>query len=315
MVMTPGSPAAVSAAELPCARKARHHRAERNGGDGGDFLVGETLQLAQHDHFAEFLRQPFKRRVDDALGILFLETALDRAAVVARVAIRPRVEGCLVERDAARRYLVALEPRVIRIAHDAEEPCAAVLAFEAVEEAERAQKRFLRHVLGIALIARQPAREVVGRIQVRGEEHLETLNPACLVQAQGLLWALGVGRRRRLAGKRIYPSHPPITGRCSSLFPGISVRRSRYYPSNTHLSKETGMPSTINRRQFLQLADSAASASCSPRPCPAWRAPRAARTSISCSFRTHTGDSKDHRIRTPRARYARPSLRSMRSRS
>src|SRR5436190_2153246 len=193
-------------------------------------------------------------RIDDALGILFLETALDGAAVVARVAIRARVEGCLVERNAARRYLVALEPRVIRIAHDAEQPCAAVLAFEAVEEAEGAQKRFLRHVLGIALIARQPAREVVGRIQVRGEEHLETLNPACLVQAQGLLWALGVGRRRRPAGKRIYASHPPNTGRGGSLFPGISVRRSRYIASNTHLSKETGMPSTINRRQFLQLA-------------------------------------------------------------
>src|SRR4051812_13798854 len=230
MVMTPGSPAAVSAAELPCARKARHHRAERNGGDGGDFLVGETLQLAQHDHFAKFLRQAFKRRIDDALGILFLETALDGAAVVARVTIRARVEGCLVERDAARRYLVALEPRVIRIADDAEEPCAAVLAFEAVEEAERAQKRFLRHVLGIALIARQPAREVVRRVQMRGEEHLETLDLACLVQAQRLPKTRGVDGRRRLAGKRIYPTHPPNTGRCGSLFPGISVRRARYIP-------------------------------------------------------------------------------------
>src|SRR5262245_32944115 len=70
---------------------------------------------------------------------------------------------------------VALEPAIRGVAHDLEQPGARVAAVEPGKEAERAQERLLRHVLGIRFPPNEPPREVVGRVEVRHHELLESL--------------------------------------------------------------------------------------------------------------------------------------------
>ena len=75
-------------------------------------------------------------------------------------------------------HLVALvpvlpQPVVAGIAHDAEQPRPHVIAAHVLEEAERPQVRFLNRVFRIAVVAQQPAREVVRRMQVRHDGGVE----------------------------------------------------------------------------------------------------------------------------------------------
>src|SRR6185295_1609446 len=56
---------------------------------------------------------------------------------------------------------------VVRVAHDREQPGAGVSPGEGMEVLERAQIRFLHHVLRLVLVARQPAREAVGGVEMR----------------------------------------------------------------------------------------------------------------------------------------------------
>jgi len=48
-----------------------------------------------------------------------------------------------------------------------------VLAVEAVEELERAQHRFMRHILGVGAVAGEPARIIIGRVQMGHDELIE----------------------------------------------------------------------------------------------------------------------------------------------
>src|SRR5262249_2811463 len=100
-----------------------------------------------------------------------------------------RVERLLVEGHGERGDLVALEPGVIGVAHDPEQPGAAVVAVEAVDEFEGPEARLLHHVLGVALVAREPAGEVIGRVEVGNEEAVEAPDSGLIVQARGLPWA------------------------------------------------------------------------------------------------------------------------------
>ena len=64
-------------------------------------------------------------------------------------------------------FLAPLEPRVNGVADNGEEPGPRVAATKTAEELESAQTRFLDHVARIMLVAGKPAREVIGRIQMR----------------------------------------------------------------------------------------------------------------------------------------------------
>src|SRR5438477_1969748 len=63
------------------------------------------------------------------------------------------------------------------------------LAAQAVEEAVGAQHRLLHYVLRVVIIARQPAREVIGRVEMRQHHLLES----SLGLAQGLVQRCGNG--------------------------------------------------------------------------------------------------------------------------
>src|SRR5262249_30389569 len=61
-------------------------------------------------------------------------------------------------------------------------PGAAIAAAETSKELERAEVRFLYHVLRILVATRQPAREIVGGVQVRQYCLLKPRKPAVIVQ-------------------------------------------------------------------------------------------------------------------------------------
>jgi len=77
---------------------------------------------------------------------------------------------------------VDLQPTQAGIAHDGEQP-GPRLAAQSVEETVSAQHGLLHHVLGVVIVARQPARKVVRRVQMRQHAFLESL----LAFAQGFI--------------------------------------------------------------------------------------------------------------------------------
>ena len=60
-----------------------------------------------------------------------------------------------------------MRPGIESIPDNFQEPGTRIAATEAGKESESAQVCFLDYVLGVLLIARQPAREVVGGIKMR----------------------------------------------------------------------------------------------------------------------------------------------------
>ncbi len=68
---------------------------------------------------------------------------------------------------------VLLDPAQEGVAHDAEQPDPDVRAAKRIEIAERAQIGVLQHVLGVGRVAREPAREIVGRVEMRQRQKLE----------------------------------------------------------------------------------------------------------------------------------------------
>src|SRR4029077_17043702 len=131
--------------------------------------------------------QPLERRVDKPLRILLLQELVHRVgAAIAACLELARVERLLVEGYGQHGDLVALEPGVVGVAHDPEQPGAPVVAVEALDELEGPQAGLLPHVLRIAPVAREPACEVIGRVEVGHEEALEACDPRLIVQAQGL---------------------------------------------------------------------------------------------------------------------------------
>src|SRR5258706_465399 len=86
------------------------------------------------------------------------------------------------------RGTVVLQPGDEGVAHDGEKPRPR-LAAQAVEEAVGAQHRLLHYVLRVVIVARQPAREVIGRVEMRQHQLLES----SLGLAQGLVQRYGIG--------------------------------------------------------------------------------------------------------------------------
>src|SRR4029077_2334040 len=74
---------------------------------------------------------------------------------------------------------VLLHPRVTSIAHDREQPRPHIPALVAVEKSKGAQKSFLRHVLRVVIVSRQPAGKVVRRVQMRQDGLLKAFACCC----------------------------------------------------------------------------------------------------------------------------------------
>lgn len=53
------------------------------------------------------------------------------------------------------------------MAHDSEQPRAAIATTETIKESKRTQTSFLHHILRVVLIPRQPTCQIVRRVQVR----------------------------------------------------------------------------------------------------------------------------------------------------
>ena len=70
---------------------------------------------------------------------------------------------------------VLREPGVAGIAHRGEQPRARVHAVKAIKKFKRAQRCLLHHILGIMLVARQPAGQIIRRIKMRQYGLFETL--------------------------------------------------------------------------------------------------------------------------------------------
>ena len=79
----------------------------------------------------------------------------------------------LVELDGFLELAVAAQPRPRGAANDSEKPGAGVPAAKAGKELEGAEGGFLGDILGIALISGEPAREIVGGVEVRQDDKFE----------------------------------------------------------------------------------------------------------------------------------------------
>jgi hypothetical protein len=145
-------------------RQARHHGADRDAGHLGDFFVRHVFQFAQHDHLAKRWRQCLDRGVD---------AAAPRASLPQHGRVghsrwrRDAVLVLIVEGERLGQRVVLPQPVVAGVAHDAQQPWPRVVAAQAVEKTERAQIGLLHRIVRVLFVAQQPAREVVGRAQMR----------------------------------------------------------------------------------------------------------------------------------------------------
>jgi hypothetical protein len=146
---------------LAAASQPRHDRPQGNAGDTCNLSVRKPFQLTQNKHLAIFDRQLVQGLAQEA-PVLGLEDELLRVERVIGGSVRRFVVG-----HGQLLSAVLSQPRVARIAHDGQQPDSTVRAMKAIEESERAQKRLLHQVFGVVPVACQPARQVIGGIQVR----------------------------------------------------------------------------------------------------------------------------------------------------
>ena len=69
---------------------------------------------------------------------------------------------------------VPLKPREAGVADDREQPGTPVAAMKAIDELVGAQQRFLDHIFRVAILTREPVRQVVGGIQMWQDNPLKT---------------------------------------------------------------------------------------------------------------------------------------------
>src|SRR5215469_2726937 len=181
-------------------RQPRHDSTDRNVGDFGDFLVGEAFNVAQHNHLAKLLWQLVERRAQR----LRIRLA-DELEVCGRGFVRVLL---FIEAGGRIAGPVAAHPGKGRVAHDREQPRARITTAKTLRKAQRAQIGFLDNVLRVGFVLHQPAREVVGGVQMRQEDALKILP---IVND----WQLVPARRRRLPGTTP-PRYEPQARFCSS---------------------------------------------------------------------------------------------------
>lgn len=153
--------------------KAGHDRSDRYSRYLGDLAVAKLVQLAQNDCLAQRCRERLDQSVEKPqIGPAFQQRlGIDRGR-------RDRVTAFLrgFEIDNICRS-IALEPAVAGAPHDLQHPALGIIAAIAVEIAKHPQKRFLDGIGSIGIVARQPSRERVCRIEMGQRYRLETTAP------------------------------------------------------------------------------------------------------------------------------------------
>src|SRR5262249_41660446 len=154
------------------------HRAERNVRDRGDLLVRELLVLAKDQRLAVFGSESPDRALESLHVGLAQEPRLRTRSAVLHL-----FDDLFAFSDELVRAIAA-EPGVAGVPDDGEEPRTAIARAEMVEIAERPQKGLLNHVVGIGGVAREPARERVGRVEVRKNRRFESVDLLTLAHAR-----------------------------------------------------------------------------------------------------------------------------------
>ncbi len=80
-----------------------------------------------------------------------------------------------IERYRRTLRLLALAPGEARVAHDLQEPRAAVVSAKSVEELYGTQASLLSNVRGVVVVAGKPAGQVIRRVEVRQHDLLDAV--------------------------------------------------------------------------------------------------------------------------------------------
>jgi hypothetical protein len=145
-------------------------------GDGGDLLVRQPLELAQHHRFAEGERQRLEALAQQPAVRLAQQLDLGVGAADADLRMDLLVEWI----DDLVAPLPLLQEAVERVADDGEQPGAGVGAVEAVEKLQRPQDGGLQHVLGVRIVAGQPAGQIVRGVEMGQDGAVEAAPPVVL---------------------------------------------------------------------------------------------------------------------------------------
>src|SRR5438128_2639545 len=165
----------------------RHHRADRHPGDLGDLAIAELVQLAQYDHFAQRRRQRFDKHIETPQIGPALQQRLGIGRSVRRVRASFVVRRLGFERDDVRRA-IAFEPAVAGAPYDPQQPALCVALTIGVEIAKRPEHRFLHDIGGIGIVARQPACQRIGGVEMRQHHALEPAATPALGDPRHLLY-------------------------------------------------------------------------------------------------------------------------------
>jgi len=153
---------------LTSTREGGHHRAHRHANHISNLFIRETLQLAQHQYLAQTIGQ-LSDGLSDQLRVRALEQQRFWIAAFACAMVYFFLELGL-ELPAA----VLLQPTEGRRANNSQQPGARIPASEGAKVSKGPQARLLNHILRIIAVPDEPAREVVGRIEMRKNDVLET---------------------------------------------------------------------------------------------------------------------------------------------
>jgi signal recognition particle subunit SEC65 len=148
------------------AREPRHHRADRHAEHFGDVAIRQVVDVAQHDRFAERLRQRGHQAAD---GLVVMPAHQFRFRRSLRLPPERLVRRNFVIRALRRRRLrdAARELRLADVAQDRQQPGFHGRPAIGVEMAQRPQEAFLHGVVGIRGVAHQITGERVRVVEKR----------------------------------------------------------------------------------------------------------------------------------------------------
>ena len=149
----------------PRAGQPRQDRADRHFGDFGDFFVGQPFEFTQHERLAKLQGERFERGAQSV--------RISTVKRTGRALLIFNFRTIIVVNRNQRLRAVFLQPRIRCVPHDRQQPRAPVAAATAANEAERSHARLLRDVLGVVVVACEPARQVVGGVEMRHDEAFE----------------------------------------------------------------------------------------------------------------------------------------------
>src|SRR6185369_4035064 len=156
-----------SAQQSSRARYPRHHRPDRQSHRVRNILVSHLFHIAQQQHFPEVNRQTPQRNLDPFVQSGVEQNALRRL----RVPRKQHLFSFFFDRYVHQRLRSGSQKGV---SQNAEHPCAKVCSLlEAGKTFQRLRERLLHQVFGFVIVVREPAGEVIQRLEQRRRQLLE----------------------------------------------------------------------------------------------------------------------------------------------